>query len=367
MKKLFTIEIPESRNFGLDLLRFFAIIFVLINHGSGQLSKGLKPYNEYFFLDGVLLFFVLSGFLIGGIFIRTYQKGNLKSNIFNFWIRRWMRTLPAYYFTLFLICLLQYLTFRELDFNSVFKNFLFIQNSSEYDNYLFPEGWSLAIEEWFYLFLPILTLLFFTFFSDKKKAFLCVIFFIIILCPALRFLKHNLNPIINDAQVWDENFRSITPLRLDSIMFGVLGAFLHKYHPKLFFQSTTTKFIIGVIILIFIRLTDYFGNFSTVFKTTFSFSISSIGVFLMLPFLFSIKTPKNKYLVTFITFTSLISYSLYLVNAKLVQGLILIHFDLNKPFYIKYLTYWILTFMFGTFLYKFVELPFMRIRDKYFK
>lgn len=366
MKKTFTIEIPKSRNFGLDLLRFFAIIFVLVNHGYSLLPEQLKPYNNYFFLDGVLLFFVLSGFLIGGIFIRIYHKENFKRNILNFWIRRWLRTLPAYYFILILICL-SYLIFKELNWSSVFKNFLFIQNLSVYDGYLFMEGWSLAIEEWFYLILPLLTLLFFSFISDKKKAFSFVIFSIILVCPILRFFKYILMPIANDVTIWDENFRSITPLRLDSIMFGVLGAFLRYYYPATFFHSKTIKLIIGITILITLRLVDLFGDFSTMFQTVFSFSINSLGVLLMLPFLFTMKIPKNKMLVIFITFTSLISYSLYLVNSKLVKGLILSQVDLPKPFYIKYIAYWIITFVLATLLYKFIELPFMKFRDKHYK
>ena len=49
-------------------------------------------------INGVELFFVLSGFLIGGILIKTFQKDNsfgIKT-ISNFWIRRWFRTLPNY-------------------------------------------------------------------------------------------------------------------------------------------------------------------------------------------------------------------------------------------------------------------------------
>lgn len=169
MKNPFKIDIPENRNFGLDLLRFFAIIFVLINHGSYQLPKTLKNINQYFYLDGVLLFFVLSGFLIGSIFIKMCEKKDLKSNIFNFWIRRWMRTIPAYFFVLLIVTFLHFIILKELDLFETIKHFLFIQNFKEFSPYLFPEAWSLSIEEWFYLLLPIFSLCFATDFIILKK------------------------------------------------------------------------------------------------------------------------------------------------------------------------------------------------------
>ncbi|MDF2931204.1 MAG: acyltransferase [Chryseobacterium sp.] len=367
MKKLFTIEIPESRNFGLDLLRFFAIFFVLINHGSYQLSLPLKKINSFLYLDGVLLFFVLSGFLIGGIFIRTYEKNNLSKTVFKFWIRRWMRTLPAYFFVLTIVCILHFITYNELDSFKTLNHFLFIQNFTEFDSYLYPEAWSLSIEEWFYLLLPIFTLISFFFIKNKEKAFLLVIIFFLIVCPILRLIRFYNYPISNNISEWDKVFRSVTLLRLDSIMFGVLAAFLRHYYGQIFFHLKKLKLFIGILILISLRIFDLTISYSTLFQTVFSFSLNSFGVFLTLPFLFEMKLPKSKLIITGVTFTSLISYSLYLVNSTPLQALFLNRIGFEKPFYIKYLSFWILSFMIATLIYKFVELPFMKLRDKHFK
>ncbi|MGL5234099.1 MAG: acyltransferase family protein [Empedobacter falsenii] len=366
MKKLFTIEIPETRNFGFDLLRFFAIIFVLINHASYQLPESLQKINPYFYLDGVLLFFVLSGFLIGGIFIRTYEKNNLSKSIFQFWIRRWMRTLPAYFFVLLIVCILHYFTYHELIFLKSVQHFLFVQNFTQATPYIFPEAWSLSIEECFYLLLPVFTLLAFNFSKNKKKAFFIVLLSFLIICPFFRYLKFLSLPINNNLGEWDETFRSVTILRLDSIMFGVLAAFLKNYYSAKFFHSKKIKFIIGVILILSFRIYDYIGDFSSLYQCVFSFSFNSFAVFLMLPFISSMNAPRNKKVVKFVTFTSLISYSLYLVNYTPLQVLFLNRIGFDKPFYLKYIAYWLLSFMTATLIYKFVELPFMKIRDKYF-
>ena len=53
--------------------------------------------------DGVTIFFVLSGFLIGRILIRTFGAGASVSSLTTFWVRRWFRTLPAYFVTLLMV------------------------------------------------------------------------------------------------------------------------------------------------------------------------------------------------------------------------------------------------------------------------
>ncbi|ASW72934.1 hypothetical protein CJF12_00615 [Chryseobacterium piperi] len=176
MKNLFKIQVPESRNFGLDLLRFIAIFTVLISHSISVLPEKYIFIHKFIF-DGVLIFFVLSGFLIGRIFIRDFEEGFNLKKMFHFWKRRWWRTLPAYYFTILLILLLNFILSKGIDFNHVAKTFIFIQNITLRNNYFFSESWSLSIEEWFYLILPIGC--FFIYFLSKLsiKKILLLFFF----------------------------------------------------------------------------------------------------------------------------------------------------------------------------------------------
>ena len=80
-----------QRNFGLDLLRALAISMVFLSHGVTALETlGV----------GVDLFFVLSGFLIGRIYLRAQADAHEPRGSFtlwSFWSARWFRTLPPYF------------------------------------------------------------------------------------------------------------------------------------------------------------------------------------------------------------------------------------------------------------------------------
>jgi peptidoglycan/LPS O-acetylase OafA/YrhL len=90
----------KNRIYGLDVYRAIAIIIVVMGHGILVNPQISPPFPV---IDGVELFFVLSGFLIGSILIRTLEKDNVFNfrSVLYFWKRRWFRTLPNYYLILF--------------------------------------------------------------------------------------------------------------------------------------------------------------------------------------------------------------------------------------------------------------------------
>jgi peptidoglycan/LPS O-acetylase OafA/YrhL len=86
--------IDSRRNFGLDLFRTIAILMVLISH--------LGINEDYTFgvnlgSLGVEIFFVLSGFLIAQILIKSFTKNLSFESVISFWTGRWFITLPLYY------------------------------------------------------------------------------------------------------------------------------------------------------------------------------------------------------------------------------------------------------------------------------
>src|SRR5690349_1477199 len=96
-QKLWHLYIDPQRVFGLDLLRALAILFVVASHGTSLMPKLLHQVMDHIILDGVSIFFVLSGFLIGGILLRTFERHGVTVRVaIDFWIRRWFRTLPTY-------------------------------------------------------------------------------------------------------------------------------------------------------------------------------------------------------------------------------------------------------------------------------
>jgi len=101
LKNFFALHINPNRIYGLDILRAFAIFFVVLAHASSFLTQPLQDILWHFQYDGVSIFFVLSGYLIGGILIKIIEnKGATFKNLFNFWLRRWLRTLPNYFLVL---------------------------------------------------------------------------------------------------------------------------------------------------------------------------------------------------------------------------------------------------------------------------
>ena len=76
--KILKIETSQDRVFGLDLLRAIAIVMVMLLHGNSYLPPVIGEIIGFFIIDGVSIFFVLSGFLIGGIFIKLLKRTHPK-------------------------------------------------------------------------------------------------------------------------------------------------------------------------------------------------------------------------------------------------------------------------------------------------
>jgi peptidoglycan/LPS O-acetylase OafA/YrhL len=142
---------------GLDTLRAVAVLWVVLYHLHGaKLTPPLPDALERFAAlgsAGVDLFFVLSGYLIGGIVLAELETtGTLRAR--HFWWRRWLRTLPAYYATLALIAGSDFVVSPEHAWVSTWAYPIFLQNYWS-ERPRFAWSWSLCVEEHFYLALPI--------------------------------------------------------------------------------------------------------------------------------------------------------------------------------------------------------------------
>lgn len=224
-------RVPE-----LDGIRGIAIGMVLIAHHfevvtrpGSALAYALVPLRLGG--TGVDLFFVLSGFLIGGILLDARES----SNYFRvFYTRRFFRIVPIYAILLVSAGLVRYLSDAGIirGFSEIFVGRLpwwyfatFLQNVGMSIHQVwgtFPLGvtWSLAVEEQFYLTLPLLIR-----FLDRR-ALLRFILLAIAGAPLLRAFFFHHDP--TNLFTW----YTLMPCRADSLLLGVLGAIMLR-EPRL--------------------------------------------------------------------------------------------------------------------------------------
>jgi peptidoglycan/LPS O-acetylase OafA/YrhL len=162
------LGINNNSIFALDGLRAIACLSVLFFHfrwlSSQNISvfptKGPLAYVTAFFLfgnAGVILFFLLSGFLLFLPFAKALMFEESKwPSVRRFYLRRIFRILPAYYFSLILIVLFTHPEFLHLaQWRVILKFLTFLMNygPAQQINGVF---WTLAVEFQFYLLLPLI-------------------------------------------------------------------------------------------------------------------------------------------------------------------------------------------------------------------
>src|SRR5436853_7929291 len=145
----------RERQPGLDLLRAVAIIVVVIYH-AGLFGFKLPGRVDRWGWIGVDLFFVLSGYLIGGQLLAPLAR-NQSINLGRFFARRALRIMPAYFVILAIYIFLP--SWREYpEMYPWWKFLLSVQNIGLHGGTAFSHAWSLAVEDQFYLPLPFILL-----------------------------------------------------------------------------------------------------------------------------------------------------------------------------------------------------------------
>jgi peptidoglycan/LPS O-acetylase OafA/YrhL len=219
----------RERQPGLDLLRALAIIVVVIYHAALFGFKVPGRIDRFGWI-GVDLFFVLSGYLIGGQLLAPLARGD-KINLGRFFARRALRIMPAYFFIVAVYFLLP--SWREYPDMSqpLWKFLLSIQNVALHGGTAFSHAWSLAVEDQFYLALPFLLLFLF----GRPRAAILVPCLIVLGGILLRAFLAWKNPSI-DGGVSFRAFQAWiyypTWTRLDPLVFGVALAAIEKFRPQ---------------------------------------------------------------------------------------------------------------------------------------
>lgn len=349
-----------KRNPWLDVVRATAIFLVLIGHGRVFLES-LGEWTTYLgiaSLFGVEIFFVLSGFLIGTIIIQSIKESENNGGwIFSFWIRRWFRTVPNYFLFIFLNLVLLIIGIRQSEVPSLVQYVFFIQNLIAPHPGFFPEAWSLAVEELFYFFVPLL-ILFFGFWSkNHSKIVLSVTSFVFLSCFLLRLVW-----VAKFDPSFDLEVRKISLFRLDAIMTGVFMAWIGSLNISLTkWQNILAKTIL--IVCFIASLLFLLINKDTLDESFFArtglfvfISVGCLGYVLLgmkwhVPFMIDKVTSS----------LARWSYSAYLFNLPLLE---IIRKYINLPGLLSWLLFITLTFVFSFLNYRYFELYFLSFRDR---
>jgi peptidoglycan/LPS O-acetylase OafA/YrhL len=359
----------DNRIFGLDLMRAVAILAVLLAHSQYLLQGAGLPALPLF--DGVDLFFVLSGFLIGDILLRRLSdEGVTGTAVIGFWRRRWLRTLPNYYLFLAINLLVAALAIPYAFAAFDWRFLLFGQNLTPFgvNHAFFPEAWSLSVEEWFYLSAPLLIGACALAFRTKRIA-LCmavVAFVLIVVCPWARARTFDAG-LLTSTKAEDELVRKVVALRLDSLSFGLLAMLFRKAAPNAWRQSRLVLAALGVALTAtavawqqHVWMTGVTRSYTTFYPTTLAF-----GFFCLLPALDGWRAASGR-LARFVTFTSLISYSLYLAHYSLL--IVPMQYYLRPASgakaLLEFAAFWLAAYALATLNYRVFESRVLVFRDR---
>ena len=354
----------------IDSLRALAVLAVIIYHVDVNYLPGG-------FL-GVDLFFVLSGYLISSLIIKEYRKtGSL--NLYNFYIRRARRLLPAVYFMitvgLVVMVLFNEVLLRKSHLDAIFgyiysSNWWYIFHKLDYFDSFgaqspFKHLWSLAIEEQFYMIFPLLFLLI----NRKKKSkdgtyklnknFLYVVLGLILVSLIAHILLFDIN---NISRIYFG-----TDTRAFSLLIGVVGAILYpmeKLHAKVTPQQNIMYSVVSLVsIATLITVMIYTSEYNTWLYRGGFLLVAILGLIVI------ISSGKQHTLMSRllsfkpVVFIGKISYSLYLWHFPILVLTTPVS-EIGNPNIIFVILRIILTFALATASYVFVETPIRKLGFK---
>ena len=368
------------RSFGLDCLRGASIVIVLSNHAligfffsTGRLRfEGALGAVSAFSVIAIEWLFVLSGYLIGAMMIRSFESGgSFWESAKDFWLRRWFRTLPNYYLFVLINIFIVWIGWHNGVFDYSFLYFSQNLYKEEISPHFFGESWSLALDEWFYFLMPILLgSLFCVKRMGNKWRFFGVAIFLIAFPVAARLLHSA--PL--DFLEWDAKIRRITLYHLDATGWGVLAASVNKWCPLWWRSMQRLKAGFGVFLMFLglMLVASFFDGYlvegvDRKLVSVWCISFMALGTFLVMPWLtqgfegFSVVTAMVERL-------SMYSYSIYLSHFPLI--FVFLHFfpvtaDTSASGLFFVMMGWIFSvFLVSAFVYHFFEGPAANLRDR---
>lgn len=344
----------------LDGVRAIAAIMVIvfhfftfdIIHNYKNSWIGLASKLAEFGQTGVSLFFVLSGFVITRILINSKES---ETYFKSFYLRRMLRIFPLYYFYLliyfFIIPLITNDSF--IPFSKQIGSYLYIQNIATTFNWHWVAGpghfWSLAVEEHFYLFWPLLIY----FLPTKKLPFVVISLFVISLITKIILLQNNF--VIG----------YFTFSRIDQLGLGALLAYLEL---KGFLRKEKSLFFLILLALgsALIVFTTMLKDSNLYLKEIIKYPILGLFYFSSIAWLVinDGKNYINKFLeLGFFKFSGKISYGLYVYHPLSI--ILLERFFYTGNIFIDFILVFLITYILSFLSYNYFESKVLVLKSKF--
>lgn len=315
----------NSRNQSLDVLRGFAVLLVMCAHYQLFAAMGHGWI-------GVDLFFVLSGFLISGLLF-TDMKMTGRINMVRFYIRRGLKIYPSLY-------LLLLIAFPILG-SSLLVETVFLQNyfppKQALTNYELGHLWSLAVEEHFYIALPVILILLNRF---RRLQWIPLISAVVMIFCFLARVPYC---------AVHGNFVYPTHLRVDALFVGVAIGYFHNYRPEVFARLSGWWSLPCTLLLLIPVLTNASG--SMVFTANL----------LAFALLVAWSVPRALKGLKYVGRIGVYSYSIYLVHAPLATI-----WQMKPVTWLRFLGYVISSLLVGVVMARLIEFPVLAIREHFF-
>ena len=312
---------------------------------------------------GVDLFFVLSGFLVSGLLFTEYRSSG-RLGVGRFYLRRGWKIYPPFFVLIAASVLMNLREGWPIRSVPLASELFFLQS---YVPGLWNHTWSLAVEEHFYLLLPLTLALM----LRRNRApptplrpILSLAAGVAVFALACRLLNWYMRPSYGNL-----THLFASHLRLDSLFFGVAISYAYHFHSSRFerlFARRRRFLMLGGALL----LTPAFAFplETTPFIYTIGLTIFYVGSGMMLVGILMSQIPTGR-LVAALATLGQYSYSIYLWHMFVVAwGIPLVEGTLDRELDTgtRLAMYFVGSFGLGIAMAKVVEVPVLRLRDRWF-
>lgn len=390
-------------------LRFFSFIWILVFHT--LYIYGLKHTKEEFFTitdeapfylwwiwnadKAVDLFFVISGFLIGVILFKEIAKtGDIKLK--RFYFRRYLRLTPLY-----AVILLLYWLAEAPNHEWVWTNLFYLNNFLPMEKMAMQWTWTLAVEEQFYLLLPLL-LLFIHRLSGQP--FIRILFSLLILSFLIRF-----GVLYYYDEMWNASYRELLiddvvhrffyPKLYDNLITrygpfvcGVMASYAYCYHNKALYSWLTATRYRSLIVNVFALFVVAFFAFFPILQSAYEQPSAGLKMYLIFHrtlfsagvawFMLAVFLNLNQFTLLAKFFSlkiwqpfSQLTYSMYLFHFMVILALIkTIELNLQtiglsggalvwSTIFVTAIVSLLVTIVIGVLCWLLIEKPFLNMRE----